>query len=76
MTQGTPASSQIIWLEGRVKELEAQVDALGDENVRRATLTDERIEQINCNVFHLARGLSQSEYMRIFARAIEKEIRG
>lgn len=39
-------------------------------------LTDARIEQINDEVFQLARGLSQTEYMRIFARAIEKEIRG
>jgi hypothetical protein len=26
MTKGTPASSQIIWLEGRVKELEQQLE--------------------------------------------------
>jgi hypothetical protein len=27
MTKGTPVSSQIIWFEGRVKELEAELDA-------------------------------------------------
>jgi len=31
MTKGTPASSQIIWLEQRVKELEAERDALAKE---------------------------------------------
>lgn len=28
LTKGTPASSQIVWLEGRVKELEQQRDEL------------------------------------------------
>jgi len=31
MTQGTPASSQIIWLEGRVAELESQMQGLSNE---------------------------------------------
>jgi hypothetical protein len=28
MTKGTPASSQIVWLEGRVQELEAENEKL------------------------------------------------
>lgn len=28
MTKGTPASSQIVWLEGRVQELEAENERL------------------------------------------------
>ena len=31
--RGTPASSQIIWLEGRVRELEAEVERLTEERV-------------------------------------------
>ena len=46
MTKGTPASSQIIWLEGRVAELEAKLAAVvticENWNSRRSPLSEVR----------------------------------
>lgn len=53
MTKGTPASSQIVWLEGRVQELEAENERLKDANaqlqeiVNSDTAEEERIRAKN-----------------------------
>lgn len=40
MTKGTPASSQIIWLEQRLKEIEAENEALRADAERYRWLRD------------------------------------
>jgi hypothetical protein len=43
MTKGTPASSQIIWLEGRLQELEDELVALREDAERYRWLRDGEI---------------------------------
>ena len=47
MTKGTPLSSQIIWLEERVKELEAQNALFGSNNVRLTVQNEQFRKEIN-----------------------------
>ena len=46
MTKGTPASSQIIWLEDRVQELEQELAEVKQENLKLSALVVERDYQI------------------------------
>ena len=46
MTKGTPASSQIIWLEGRVQELEQELTEVKRESLKLSALVVERDYQI------------------------------
>lgn len=54
--KGTPASSQIIFLENRVKELEEQLDAFemdGAHAASRITKLEEELGQANLDFFNL-----------------------
>lgn len=46
LAKGTPASSQIIWLEGRVQELEQELAEVKRESLKLSALVVERDYQI------------------------------
>ena len=54
LTKGTPASSQIIWLEGRVKELEAERDVWKRQWEAETAHSRQQAEQINALKTELA----------------------
>lgn len=59
-TKGTPASSQIIWLEEKVKEQEQNIDAIAQINAR---LRDEKREA-NAEIERLREALRYYEMER------------
>ena len=50
MTKGTPASSQIIWLEQRVKKLDEEVERLREALDNLIGVTDSLAEISNLNI--------------------------